>query len=75
MSINPQFTYDKTGHPVGVFLPIEEWNQVSEALHLEIPDWQKKLLDNRLAQYHKNTDDTLDWDEIALKMKQEDETV
>lgn len=62
MSIEPQFTFDKLGNPIGVFLPIEEWNRLSEQMHLDIPGWQKQLLDLRLAEYYKNPDQALDWD-------------
>ncbi|OJW81893.1 MAG: hypothetical protein BGO69_15500 [Bacteroidetes bacterium 46-16] len=51
MSINPQYTYDNLGNPIGVFIPIEEWNNLAEELHLDIPEWQKKLIDLRLEEY------------------------
>ncbi len=28
----PQFTYDNKGNAVGVFLPIEEWNQLKKTI-------------------------------------------
>jgi len=42
MDINPQYTFDNAGNPVGVFLPIEEWKQLSQQLDLDIPSWQKE---------------------------------
>ena len=42
MDINPQYTFDNAGNPIGVFLPMEEWKQLSEKLELEIPTWQKE---------------------------------
>ena len=42
MDINPQYTFDNAGNPVGVFLPIEEWKQLSKQLDLDIPSWQKE---------------------------------
>ncbi len=54
MSINPQYNYDNKGNPVGVFLSINDWNQISAELQIEIPDWQKKLIDLRLEEYQSN---------------------
>lgn len=61
------------GNPVGVFIPIDEWNHLAEALHLEIPQWQKDIIDLRLDAYHKNPGDTRDWDEIRTALNKEDE--
>jgi extradiol dioxygenase family protein len=41
MDINPQYTFDMARNPIGVFLPMEEWKQLSEKLELDIPTWQK----------------------------------
>jgi len=49
MNIHPQFTYDKNGNPIGVFLSIEEWEEVSSELHLELPQWQKDALQVELT--------------------------
>lgn len=54
MSVNPQYTYDNDGNPVGVFLSISDWNKIVEDLHTEIPEWQKKLIDLRLQEYQSN---------------------
>ena len=37
MSIEPQYTFDNPGNPIGVFLPIEDWNRLSEQMHLDTP--------------------------------------
>ena len=65
MSINSQYTFDKQGNPIGVFLSIDEWNHLAEELHLEIPQWQKDLLDLRLEEYKRNPGNTLDWEEVS----------
>jgi len=54
MSVNPQYTYDNSGNPVGVFLSISDWNKIVEELHVDIPEWQKKLIDLRLEEYNNN---------------------
>ena len=72
MSIEPQYTFDNLGNPVGVFLPIAEWNRLSEQMHLDIPQWQKDLVDLRLAEYHNDPSNTLDWDEVAKQFDKDD---
>ena len=69
MSINPQYTYDNLGNPIGVFLPIEEWNHLTQELHLDIPEWQKELIDIRLAEYKNNPDSMMDWDKALDELK------
>lgn len=49
MSVNPQFTFDKDGNAVGVFLTIEDWNAVASEIEFTLPEWQKTILDERLA--------------------------
>lgn len=74
-NINPQYTFDNTGNPVGVFLPIEDWNTISQELHLDLPQWQKDMIDIRLDQYQKNSTDVLDWDVLAEQFDKEDEAI
>ena len=69
MSINPQYTYDNLGNPIGVFIPIEEWNHLAEELHLEIPGWQKDLIEIRLAEYKNNPGNMIDWDKAYEELK------
>ena len=64
MSIEPQYTFDSLGNPIVVFLPIADWNRLSEQMHLDIPQWQKDLIDLRLAAYNDDPSNTLDWDEV-----------
>lgn len=74
-NINPQYTFDNTGNPVGVFLPIEDWNTITRELHMELPQWQKDMIDSRLAQYKNNPADVTDWDTIAAQFDKEDEAI
>lgn len=74
-NINPQYTFDNSGNPVGVFLPIEDWNAISQKLHLDLPQWQKDMIDTRLAQYKNNPADVMDWDTIAAQFDKEDEAI
>jgi hypothetical protein len=72
-NINPQYTFDNMGNPVGVFLPIDDWNAISRELHLDLPQWQKDMIDTRLDQYKKNPSDVMDWDRIAAQFDKEDD--
>lgn len=64
MDIHPQFTYDKNGNPIGVFIPIEEWNELSTELELELPQWQKDALDIELQAIETNPDSLIKWDDV-----------
>ena len=74
-NISPQYTFDSTGNPVGVFLPIEDWNTITEQLHLDLPQWQKNMIDDRLSQYKNDPSDTLDWDTLTTQFIKEDEAL
>jgi hypothetical protein len=49
-----QIIQDGKGNNTGVFIPIEDWAFIKanypdiDSLAQEIPEWQKKILDNRL---------------------------
>lgn len=68
-----QFIQDVKGNTTGVFIPIEEWQdlklkysdlQVQEAAGLAtLLPWQKQMIDDRLNNYHNNADDLADFDE------------
>lgn len=50
-----QILQDNNGIPTGVFIPIEEWENIKknypniEKVNNDIPQWQKDILDVRLA--------------------------
>jgi len=64
MNIHPQFTYDKNGNPVGVFLSIEEWEEVSSELHLELPRWQKDALQVEMNAVKEGRAVLTDWEDV-----------
>ncbi len=72
MSVNPQYTYDNTGNPVGVFLSINDRNKITEELHIELPEWQKKLIDLRLQEYQDNPLQMEDADSFFAELDTED---
>lgn len=68
MEINPQYTLDKNGNPVGVFISIDEWEQISQELHLELPQWQKDALDIELQAIETNPAYLRKWDDIKKQL-------
>jgi hypothetical protein len=67
-----QFIHDNRGNTTGVFIPIDEWQdlkakytdlQIEEAHNnIELTSWQKEIIDQRLDDYYKNPNDVVDFD-------------
>jgi hypothetical protein len=68
-----QFIQDNKGNTTGVFIPIEEWQnlknkftdlqkQEAEDL-LQLNNWQKATLDERLNDYYNNSAEVTDFDQ------------
>ena len=68
MDINPQYTFDKAGNPIGVFLPMEEWKQLSEKLELEIPTWQKERVLLEKQKIEKDPTLFVDWSSVKQQL-------
>lgn len=76
-----QFIHDKEGNTTGVYIPIEEWRSLTlkyEELQqaeskntLDLADWQKKIIDQRLAAYESNPDDVFDFDKTLDDIERE----
>ncbi len=55
-----QLLQNELGAITGVFIPIKEWTIMKsnypdiDSLDKELPDWQKKILDERLKDIEKN---------------------
>ena len=52
--LDRQILKDQQGTPMGVFIPIQYWNNIIfqypdiEALNTELPQWEKDFIDKRL---------------------------
>ena len=63
-----QFISDSKGETTGVFIPINEWNELKnkykgiEQEELEIPSWHMDIVMERLANYKNNPDQVLDFE-------------
>lgn len=57
-----QVLQDESGKPTGVFVPMSDWDLIKtsypdiENLDKDIPQWEKDLIDRRLAAVAQNTD-------------------
>jgi hypothetical protein len=67
--MNLQYISDSKGQTTGVFIPINEWNELKrkykniEREDIHIPEWHKDLVRQRLDDYNKNPDSGLDFDD------------
>ena len=77
--MNLQYIHDNNGTPTGVFIPIEEWQSLKEKYNglqeeemqsFEIPNWHKKILDERLEDYHKNPNNNMDFDKMLKSIRE-----
>jgi len=68
--MNLQFISDSAGKTTGVFIPINEWNDLKikfKGIELEeaVPDWHLAIVRERLIDYEKNPKQVLDF-EVAM---------
>jgi hypothetical protein len=66
--MNLQYISDSKGLTTGVFIPINEWNELKnkykdiEQEEISIPEWHKDLVLKRLEDYKKNPGSAMDFD-------------
>lgn len=66
--MNLQFISDSTGKTTGVFIPIEEWNELKskfkgiEQEEIDIPAWHMNVVRERLEDYKSNPEQAMDFD-------------
>jgi len=72
-----QIIHDHNGLPTGVFIPIEDWENIKmkypdiDKINQDIPQWQKDLLDKRLEDYKNNPDKFKPIDELFDALDQD----
>ena len=75
--MNLQYISDSTGKTTGVFIPINEWNELIKkfkGIELEdflIPEWHKKIVRSRLAQHKENPDKAVDFDQAMDEIEKD----
>jgi hypothetical protein len=63
-----QFISNSEGETTGVFIPIDEWNDLKskykgiEGEELDIPDWHKAIVNERYQQYLNDPTQVIDFD-------------
>jgi len=66
--MNLQFISDSTGETTGVYIPIKEWNELKskfkgiEQVEIDVPEWHKDIVRERLADHKNNPGQALDFD-------------
>lgn len=74
-----QFIHDNRGNTTGVFIPIEQWQSLKTKYsdlqkeetenNIELADWQKDILDERLQDYYNNPDDVVDFNTTLVNIR------
>ncbi|AMR34355.1 hypothetical protein A0256_24325 [Mucilaginibacter sp. PAMC 26640] len=72
--MNLQFIHDTKGNTTGVFIPIEEWQLLTEKYtelqeeelsnQVKLNSWQTELIDERLNDYYANSARTESFDDM-----------
>jgi len=66
--MNLQYITDGNGQTTGVFIPIKEWNdlktkfKIIDESALEVPEWHKAIVRERMELYKKNPGLASDFD-------------
>lgn len=64
-----QYISDSTGQTTGVFIPINEWNDLKnkfkgiEQEEIGVPEWQAEIVRERVRSYKNNPNQALDFNE------------
>ncbi len=70
--MNPQYTYDNKGNAIGVFLPIDDWNEIKDNFSSEeLPQWQKDIIDQRLLLVEQHPEHLIAMDDFIAEMEKE----
>ncbi len=74
-----QFIHDKKGNTTGVFIPIDDWQSLKEKYTdleqeetkqvVNLSNWQKQLIDERLNIYNSNPNDVSDFNETLNEIE------
>jgi len=75
--ITPQYTYDNSGNKIGVFLAIDDWNELEQIPGVHeiatqdnlVPDWQIELGKKELENIANGTAELMDWAEAKKQFK------
>ncbi len=73
--MTPQYTYDSNGNPIGVFIPINDWNKITERYSEieDVPEWEKQLIDQRLEFIEKHPGQLIQIEDFITELDTDDE--
>jgi hypothetical protein len=69
-----QYLQDNNGNTTAVVVPIEEWNKLTEK-HTgleELPQWQKKLIDQRLNLVKNHPDELIPLEDFMKELDKDE---
>ncbi|HNW73749.1 MAG: addiction module protein [Bacteroidales bacterium] len=75
--MNLQYISDSKGQTTGVFIPINEWNDLKrkykdiEREDVDIPEWHKDLIRQRVDEYRQNPGSALEFDAAIDEIEKE----
>ncbi|PJJ79879.1 hypothetical protein [Mucilaginibacter auburnensis] len=75
--MNLQYISDNNGETTGVYIPIQEWNELKskfkgiEQEEINVPDWHIKIVRDRYEKYLENPKQGLDFDEAMRDIDKE----
>jgi len=75
--MNLQYISDSKGQITGVFIPINEWNDLKnkykdiEREEISVPEWHKDLVLKRLEDYKQNPGSAMDFDSAMDDIEKE----
>ena len=75
--MNLQYISDSTGQTTGVFIPIEEWNDLKskykglEQSEMDIPVWHMDVVNERIEDYKNNPKQAIDFDNAIDDIERE----
>ncbi len=74
--MNLQYISNAQGETTGVYIPISDWEKLKTKYtnlesDIEIPQWQKDLLDKRLLDYKENPKQVLDFNTVMDEIEKE----
>lgn len=75
--MNLQYITDSDGKTTGVFIPIDEWNDLKyrfndlEGGDVDIPEWHKEIVRKRMELYQRDPKQAVDFD-VAMDRIEKD---
>ncbi len=75
--MNLQYISDNNGQTTGVYIPIDEWNELKskfkgiEQEENSVPDWHVDIVRTRLKDFLQNPDQGLDFDTAMAELDDE----